>query len=525
MRQTERMSPVSRGRKGRRNKKSARRSVQLELLDFGDECRCPECAAVDPQQVIHDLLADAGDLVGLEDPLDAEIAGAAFVSIGAASGEAVDEVLIDGFIPQFEARASAEAVAMILALGSVVPGRAAKAAWAAADRLVRAGVARPVWAGELEQPVTVADCQRLDDPEGTGSILACVFHRADRSHAVVISVDHTDCGAASAILLLDADQLPGALEMMRAGARANGLGITTQALDAAEFRWQVDKALDARAVHDDDLPDEDMTDAPAEEDVPGYPALAVLLRARMTALPAPGKPPAMHGDPDGLTAARLLAHLAGHGGPVRGGLPIGRRGRGSLAALPPKRKKSDGPAPVYQIKVGLRDAKPPIWRRLELPADISLARLHLVIQVAFGWTDSHLHVFETPHGSFGTADADLGHRAEAPVTLEQVAPTADSKLRYTYDFGDNWDHDLLVEKVFDRDQTATYPRCTGGRRAGPPEDCGGIWGYAELVESLGDPADPEHEDRLAWLGLDDASEFDPSNFDPAAVTRALSALR
>lgn len=524
MRQTEPMSPVSRGRKGRRNKKPARRSVQLELLDSGDECRCPECSGFDPQQVIDDLLADAVDLVGLEDPLDAEIAGAAFMSIGAASGEAVDEVLIDGFIPQFEARASAEAVAMILALGSVVPGRAAKAARAAADRLVEAGVARPVWAGELEQPVTVADCQRLDDPEGTGSILACVFHRAGRSHGVVISVDHTDCGAASAILLLEPDQLPGALEMMRAGARASGLGITTQALDAAEFRWQVEKALDARAVHDDDLSDEDM-DVPAEEDVPGYPALAVLLRARMTALPAPGKPPAAHGDPDGLTALQLLRQMAGHGGPVRAGLPIGRRGRGSLAALPPKRKKSDGPAPVYQIKVGLRGAKPPIWRRLEVPADISLARLHLVIQVAFGWTDSHLHVFETPYGNFGTADADLGHRAEAPVTLEQVAATAGSKLRYTYDFGDNWDHDILVEKVLDRDQTATYPRCTGGRRAGPPEDCGGIWGYAELVESLSDPADPEHEDRLAWLGLNDASEFNSSNFDPAAVTRALSALR
>jgi hypothetical protein len=521
------MSPVSRGRKGKRNKTSSRRSVQLDLLDVGDECGRPECSDVDfdPQQVIDGLLADAADLVGLEDPLDAEIAGAAFVSVGAVAGEAVDEVLTHGFIPQFEARASAEAVAMLLALGSVAPSQAGKAAWAAADRLVQAGVARPEWASELEQPVTVADCQRLDDPEGTGSILACVFHRAGRSHAVVISVDHTDCGAASAILLLDADQLPEALEAMRAGARANGLGITTQALDAAEFRWQVEKALEARAVHDDDLPDEDTMDVPSEEDVPDYPALAVLMRARMAALPAPSKPPAAHGDPDGLTALQLLAQLAGDGGPSRGGLPIGRRGRGSQAALPPKRRKSDGPAPVYQIKVGLRDAKPPIWRRLEVPADISLARLHQVIQAAFGWTDSHLHVFETPYGSFGSADADLGHRAEAPVTLEQVAPTANSKLRYTYDFGDNWEHDILVEKVLDRDQTATYPRCTGGRRAGPPEDCGGVWGYAELVQSLNDPADPEHEDRLSWLGLDDASAFDPSTFDPAAVTRALSVLR
>jgi hypothetical protein len=173
----------------------------------------------------------------------------------------------------------------------------------------------------------------------------------------------------------------------------------------------------------------------------------------------------------------------------------------------------------------LRGATPPIWRRLEVPADISLARLHTVIQIAFGWDDSHLHVFDTPYGSFGTADADLGHRPETSVTLEQVAPAANSTLRYTYDFGDDWDHDILVEEVLDHNETAGYPRCTGGRRAAPPDDCGGIWGYAELVEVLNDPADQEHKDRLEWLGLDDAAEFDPDRFDAAAVTRALSFAR
>jgi hypothetical protein len=99
-----------------------------------------------------------------------------------------------------------------------------------------------------------------------------------------------------------------------------------------------------------------------------------------------------------------------------------------------------------------------------------------------------------------------------------------SKLRYTYDFGDDWEHDILVEKVLDRNETVAYPRCTGGRRAAPPEDCGGIWGYAELVEVLNDPADPEHKDRLEWLGLDDAADFDPDRFDAEAVTQALAAL-
>ncbi len=75
------------------------------------------------------------------------------------------------------------------------------------------------------------------------------------------------------------------------------------------------------------------------------------------------------------------------------------------------------------------------------------------------------YVFETPYGCFGIADADLGHRAEAPVTLEQVAPAVNSKLRYTYDFGDDWDHDILVENVLKHNETAAFPRCTGGRRA------------------------------------------------------------
>ncbi len=527
------MSPASRGRKGKQNKKSTRRDVPPGVLGGPDECDCPACSGADfdPQQLIDELIAGATDLVESEDPLDAEVVGAEFVSIGALAGEQFEEALIGGFIPQFEARASSQALAMLLAIGSVAPGRAGKAASVAADRLIQAGTARPGWAAELGEPVTVGDCQRLDDTHGTASMLACSFHRAGRSHAVVISVDHADCGAAGDILLLDAADLPKTLDMMRAAGRDSGFQITAQALDAAEFRWQVEKALDARAVHDsDDGPDEDVIDLPIDEPGPGYPALAVLVRARMNALPAPSKPAAPHADEDGrgvgLTALQMLAQLAGNAGsPFGAGAPIALRGRTAVAALPPKRTKPNRPAPVYQIKVGLRGAKPPISRRLEVPADISLARLHIIIQVAFGWDDSHLHVFETPYGSFGTTDAQLGHRAEAPVTLEQVAPAVNSKIRYTYDFGDDWEHDILVEKVFDRNETTAYPRCTSGRRAAPPEDCGGIWGYAELVEILNDPDHPEHQDRLEWLGLDNPAGFAPDRFDAQAVTRALSALR
>jgi hypothetical protein len=98
-------------------------------------------------------------------------------------------------------------------------------------------------------------------------------------------------------------------------------------------------------------------------------------------------------------------------------------------------------------------------------------------------------------------------------------------IRYTYDFGDDWEHDILVEKVFDRDEAASYPRCTAGQRATPPEDCGGIWGYHNLTDVLTDPTHPEHEDTLEWLGLDHATEFDPASFDAKTVTQALSRLR
>jgi hypothetical protein len=195
---------------------------------------------------------------------------------------------------------------------------------------------------------------------------------------------------------------------------------------------------------------------------------------------------------------------------------MGQIARAAKLPPKPKRKKTDGPAPIYRIKVSLQGAKPPIWRRLELPADTTLARLHRIIQVAFGWDDSHLHVFQTAYGEFG-ADA----RSEAPVTLEQVAG---ERFTYLYDFGDSWLHEIVLEDTPDREQV-TYPRCTGGRRAAPWEDSGGVWGYEELISVLADPAHPEHQERLEWLGLDSADDFQPARFDEAAINEALARLK
>ncbi len=341
--------------------------------------------------------------------------------------------------------------------------------------------------------------RRYSDVTGETSMLFCAFERAGRSHGFILNVDHVECHEASDAFLVPGETLGGIDAMIRADAAESGLTLTVEDLDPAELRWQLERALDARAVHDE----EDGGPEPGDDpDGPGYHLLAALLRARASVLPEPSRPPAEHG-----ADARPAPPPA---------VPA--------AKLPAKRKRSDGPAPIYQIKISLYGVEPPIWRRVELPGDTGLADLHRIVQTVFDWEDYHLHVFETPYGSFGVADPELGYRAEKPVTLEQVAREPGAELGYLYDFGDSWEHSILVEKVLDR-QAVPYPRCTGGERAAPPEDCGGVGGYQELVEVLADPAHPEHQDQLEWLGLPSAADFDPAHFDLAEVNRFLAADR
>jgi hypothetical protein len=345
-------------------------------------------------------------------------------------------------------------------------------------------------------------------------MLACSFERAGRVHGFVLRVDHTDCHAAIDVVLLPGEALDEFVAQIPDKAKGDGIKVVTEELTPEDFRWEIERALDARAVHDDE-DGEPPAGAIDDDEGPDYGTLAELLRARMRVLPEPSRPPASHGD-GSFSLAEEIRSIAETAQRVerRAGRP----------KLPPKRKKSDGAAPIYGIKVGLRGAKPPIWRRIELSADTTLARLHRIIQVAFGWDDSHLHVFETSYGEFGVADRELGHRAEGPVTLEQVAPAEGDRISYLYDFGDSWLHEIEVEAVLDRDASVKYPRCTGGRRAAPAEDSGGIWGYEEVVAILADPSHPEHEERLEWLGLDSAADFQPARFDAAEVTRALGTI-
>jgi len=178
--------------------------------------------------------------------------------------------------------------------------------------------------------------------------------------------------------------------------------------------------------------------------------------------------------------------------------------------------------PVYHLKVTLQHTKPPIWRRIQVRANTTLPRLHDTLQVAMGWTDAHLHQFIIDGVEYGLPDPDFAddRRSEQRIKLERVVTTEKDRFVYEYDFGDSWTHILLVEKILPPDPEVHYPRCLAGKRACPPEDVGGVWGYAAFLAAVGTRDHPEHDDMLAWCG----GAFDPDAFSRDDVNQALKGL-
>lgn len=162
---------------------------------------------------------------------------------------------------------------------------------------------------------------------------------------------------------------------------------------------------------------------------------------------------------------------------------------------------------LFELDVRLREIEPPIWRAIEVPGSASLEEVHFAIQVAMGWTNSHLHQFEIGDKLYGMADVDGGEDVEydRAYRLQDVASEGDTFL-YEYDFGDGWEHDVTVTKVTTVSK-APAPRCIEGARACPPEDCGGAGGYERLLEALADPDHDDHDELAAW-----ANGFEPDNF-------------
>lgn len=167
---------------------------------------------------------------------------------------------------------------------------------------------------------------------------------------------------------------------------------------------------------------------------------------------------------------------------------------------------------VYQLKITLTGVRPPIWRRLLIASSTPLNQVHQAIQIAMGWTGSHLHQFDVNGDYFGIPDPNFGFDEmldERRYKLSQFLKSEKDWIHYDYDFGDGWHHKIALEKVLFVPADTPLPQCLKGKRACPPEDIGGVWGYAQLLEVLADPAHPERENYEEMV----AEGFDPDAFD------------
>ena len=194
----------------------------------------------------------------------------------------------------------------------------------------------------------------------------------------------------------------------------------------------------------------------------------------------------------------------------------------------PKKRAAKKPKPkagvIYQFKITLLNSRPAIWRRILIP-DGNMDDLHEAIQTAMGWTNSHLHQFEIGRKRYGDpelldddwSDSKITSSLETQLSELCAGKRPPKKIGYMYDFGDGWEHLVEYEGISSAEPNKKYPCCIEGARACPPEDVGGVWGYAHFLEAIRDPKHEEHETYLEWFG----GEFDSEAFRPAETTKAM----
>jgi hypothetical protein len=180
---------------------------------------------------------------------------------------------------------------------------------------------------------------------------------------------------------------------------------------------------------------------------------------------------------------------------------------------------------IYQLKVELADIEPVIWRRFLIPSNITLHRMHLILQELMGWTNSHLYRYKIGEKQYGEPDPDddfneLNFINSRRTKLNRVITQKGDIFIYEYDFGDSWIHNIVVEDILEPVDKARYPICLEGERACPPEDCGGPWGYSRLLGIIANPDNEEYEETKTWLG----SHFNPTLFSLQKVNRRIKPI-
>jgi hypothetical protein len=176
---------------------------------------------------------------------------------------------------------------------------------------------------------------------------------------------------------------------------------------------------------------------------------------------------------------------------------------------------------IYQFKITLREIKPKIWRSIQVPSNYSFWDFHVAIQDAMGWQDYHLHQFTIINPKTGESEVigiaddesfqEIIAGKKAKISKYFLSPK--DKANYEYDFGDGWEHEITLEKILPVNANDKYPQCIAGARACPPEDCGGVYGYENLLKIIKDPNHEEYKEQIKWLG----GEFNPEDFDHKSV--------
>lgn len=177
---------------------------------------------------------------------------------------------------------------------------------------------------------------------------------------------------------------------------------------------------------------------------------------------------------------------------------------------------------IFQIRISLIGSQPPIWRRVLVSSSTDFPKLHEIIQVVMGWTDSHLHQFLVNDKRYGVPDPDWndGTITEDGVRIGSLLKNPKDHIIYEYDFGDGWEHRLELEKILPFSTSAKIPSCIAGENSCPPEDVGGVWGYSEFLEAYTDSHHPEHENMKEWIG----EEFDPTEFELDVINQVLTRI-
>jgi hypothetical protein len=222
-----------------------------------------------------------------------------------------------------------------------------------------------------------------------------------------------------------------------------------------------------------------------------------------------------------MDLGRMLVTVPGHGYQHPGEFAarlLGNAQPGSRALATPfgRSISMKSPASIYELKVTLRDTRPPVWRRIRVRSDVTLFKLHSILQYVMGWMDGHMHQFVVGAKTYGGVDHEFPEcENEKKVMLSQVLRKPKDSLVYEYDFGDGWEHSVVLEQRLEAESGGKYPYVVEGKGACPPEDCGGTGGYEHLLKVLANPRHPEHADMVEWVG----GSFDPEAFEAGEINR------